>query len=266
MSDVSIHPTAIVSPRAKLGKGVSIGPFCVIGSEVSIGAESVLHSHVVIDGHVEIGKKNEFFPFGSIGAPPQDIFYKGEATRVVIGEENIFREYVSIHRGTTKEKWVTSIGSKSFFMSGVHLAHDVTVGSNCIFASNVILGGHVKIERNVFVGGGSCFKPFVRVGRGVYIGGGSVADRDLPAFCTGYGNRFLLSGPNIVGLRKLGFSREEISLVVKFYKEMKSEESSSYNFAKKLLESGKVKSNLVNEICQSIIVGKCGVPLFRKLQ
>ena len=262
--DVSIHPTAIVSSGAKLGEGVSIGPFCIVGSNVSIGKGSILHSHAVIDGHVEIGEKNQFFPFCSIGAPPQDISYKNEPTRVVIGEGNIFREYVSIHRGTTKENEVTTIGSQSFFMSGVHLAHDIVVGDSCIFASNVILGGHVKIGSDVFVGGGSCFKPFVRVGRGVYIGGGSVADKDVPSFCTAYGNRLQLTGPNIVNLRKKGFSREEISLVVQFYKELKSVESSSYGFIKKFAESEKAKNSLVNEICQSILIGQCGMTPFRK--
>ena len=262
--DASIHPTAIVSPGATLGEDVSIGPFCIIGSNVSIGKGSILHSHVVVDGHVEIGKKNQFFPFCSVGTPPQDVSYKGEPTRVMIGEENTFREYVSIHRATTKENGITSIGNQSFFMSGVHLAHDIVVGDHCILASNAILGGHVKIESDVFVGGGSCFKPFVRVGRGVYIGGGSVADRDVPSFCTAYGNRLQLTGPNIVSLRKKKFSREEISLVIQFYKELKSLESSVFAFIKELAESEGAKSTLVNEICQSILMGRCGMTPFRK--
>ena len=266
MLDVSIHSAAIVSPEAKLGKGVSVGPFCIVGPKVSIDEESVLHSHVIVDGHVEIGKRNQLFPFCSIGTPPQDISYKGEATRVVIGDENIFREYVSIHRGTIKENGLTLVGSQSFFMSGVHLAHDVVVEDHCIFASNVVLGGHVKIGCNVFVGGMSCFKPFVQVGRSVYIGGGSVIDRDVPSFCTAYGNRLQLSGVNIVGLRKQGFSRKEISQVAQFYKVLKSSENSLYNVAKKLIDDGEIKSNLIKEICQSIMVGKCGVTSFRKSQ
>ena len=264
MPGLSIHPTAIVSPEAKLGEGVCIGPFCIVGAEASIGERSVLHSHVVIEGHVRIGGKNEFFPFCSIGAPPQDVTYKGEPTQVVIGEENIFREYVSIHRATTKEDGVTTIGSQSFFMSGVHLAHDVVVGDSCIFASYAVLGGHVKIGCNVFLGGMSSFKPFVRIGRGVYIGGGSLADRDVPAFCTAYGNRLKIGGVNIVGLKKLGFSREEISGAVQFYKDLKLSEGSPYCVAKGLIDGGGIKSDLIREICLSITSGKCGVTPFRK--
>ena len=266
MPDSAIHPTALISPKAKLGANVSIGPYCIVGAEVSIGEGSILHAHVVIDGNVEIGKRNQFFSFCSIGAPPQDISYNGEPTQVIIGDENIFREYVSIHRATTKENGITSIGSQSFFMSGVHLAHDVFVGEHCIFASYVALGGHVRIESNTFLGGSSCAKPFVRVGKGVYIGGGSVIDRDVPSFCTAYGNRLQLSGPNIVGLRKQGFSREEISQAIQFYKDLKLSENSTYHIAKKLIDNDEIKSDLINEICQSIIVGKCGIPPFRNLK
>ena len=264
MSDPSIHPTAIVAPEAKIGEGVSIGSFCVIGSEVSIGAGSVLNSHVVMEGNVEVGKNNHFFSFCSVGAPPQDVSYKGEATRVVIGEGNIFREYTSIHRGTTKENKVTTIGNQSFFMTGTHLAHDAVVGDRCIMASNAVLGGHVKLESDIFVGGMSCFKPFVRVGRGVYIGGGSVIDRDVPAFCTGYGNRLQLSGINIIGLRKHGFARKDISQAIQFYKELELSEISPYTVAQELLDSGQEQSDLIKEICQSIVVGRCGVTPFRK--
>ena len=264
MPDAFIHPSALVSPEAKIGMGVSIGPFCIVGAEVSIGEGSSLHSHVVIDGYVEIGKNNQFFPFCSIGAPPQDISYRGEPTKAVIGEGNIFREYVSVHRGTTKENRVTFIGNQSFFMSGVHLAHDTVVKDRCIFASGVLLGGHVKIESDTFVGGMTCFKPFVRVGRGVYIGGGSVIDRDIPSFGTGYGNRMQLSGINIVALRKHGYTKEQISQAIRFYKKLESSEDSAYIVAEKLLGSDQTQCDLIKEICQSIVIGKCGVTPFRK--
>ena len=264
MSSDSIHPTAIISPEASIGKGVTIGPFCIVSPGASIEDGNILHSHVVIDGNVEIGRDNQFFPFCSIGAPPQDFSYKNEPTKVVIGEKNVFREYVSVHRATTKENGVTSIGNHSFFMSGVHLAHDIGVENHCILASDVILGGHVKLSSNIFVGGLSCFKPFVRVGRGAYIGGGSVIDRDVPSFCTAYGNRLQLGSVNIVGMRRQGFSREEISQVVKFYAELEASEESPYNVAKKLVSTEETNGQLINEICQSILAGKSGVTPFRK--
>ena len=144
------------------------------------------------------------------------------------------------------------------------MAHDTVVGDHCIFASDVILGGHVKVESHIFIGGMSCCKPFVRIGRGVYIGGGSVVDRDVPSFCTAYGNRLQLSGINIVGLRKQGFSKKEVSSAVQFYKEMEASESSPYTIAEKILESEKGESGLISQICQSIVIGKSGVTPFRR--
>ena len=264
MSSDSIHPTAIISPKAQIGDGVTIGPFCIVNSGASIGDGCILHSHVVMDGNVEIGKDNQFFPFCSIGLPPQDVSYKDEPTKVVIGEKNIFREYVSVHRATTKDSGVTFVGSHSFFMSGVHLAHDIVVKDHCILASAVILGGHVKLGNNIFVGGLSCFKPFVQVGRGAYIGGGSVIDRDVPSFCTAYGNRLELGKVNIVGMRRQGFAKKDISQVVQFYSKLEASEESPYNVVKKLASTAEMQNDLITEICQSILTGKSGLTPFRR--
>lgn len=222
MENVEIHPLASVHPEAKIGNNVKIGPFCVIGPNVTIGDDCVFHSHVVVDGHTTIGKNNKFFQFGSIGAPPQDNSYKGEPTETIIGDNNTFREYVSVHRGTLKQDLKTVIGSNSLFMSYCHIAHDCTLGNNLTFANSVMLAGHVNIGDRVIIGGNTGISQFVSLGKGAYIGGASGIDRDIPDFCTAFGNRIRLKGINIIGLKRQGFSKEEISEVVDFYRTMEA--------------------------------------------
>ena len=218
----NIHSTAIISDGAILGDNISIGPYCVIGPHIEIGDNCKVHSHVVMDGHMSIGCKNEFFPFCSIGAAPQDLTYKNEATRVEIGDNNIFREYVSIHRGTLKEKKITIVGSDNLLMAHVHLGHDVVVGNNCVFANSVNIAGHVKIGDRVIIGGGTSISQFITLGRGAYIGGASAIDRDVPLFCTAFGNRIRLKGINIIGLRRLGYAKNIISEFVDFFRSMEA--------------------------------------------
>lgn len=222
MSNSVIHPMAFVHPEAKIGNNVQIGPFCVIGPNVEIGDDCIFHSNVVVDGHTKIGKGNKFFQFGSIGAPPQDNSYKGEPTETIIGDNNTFREYVSIHRGTLKQDKKTVIGSNSLFMSYCHIAHDCTLGNNLTFANSVQLAGHVVIGDRVIIGGNTGISQFVTLGKGAYIGGGSSIDRDIPDFCTAFGNRIRLKGINIIGLKRQGFSKEEVSEVVDFYRTMEA--------------------------------------------
>ena len=217
-----IHPTAIVSPEANLGEGVQIGPYSIVGPDISIGNDSILHSHVVLDGKVTIGKENQIYPFCSIGAPPQDLTYKGEPTEVIIGDKNIFREYVSIHRGTTKERGITEVGSHCMLMAHVHVGHDARVGDKCVIANTTNIAGHVKIGDGAIIGGGTNISQFVSLGRGCYIGGGSVCVRDIPAFCTGLGNRCRLKGINIIGLRRNGFDKKAVSEVVDFFRDMEA--------------------------------------------
>lgn len=221
-NNTEVHSMAFVHPEAKIGNNVKIGPFCVVGPNVEIGDDCVLHSNVVIDGHTKIGKGNQFFQFGSIGAPPQDNSYKGEPTETIIGDNNIFREYVSIHRGTTKQDNKTAIGSNSLFMAYVHIAHDCVLGSNLTFANSINLAGHVIIGDRVIIGGNTGISQFVTLGKGAYIGGGSAIDRDIPNFCTAYGNRVRLKGINIIGLKRQGHSKEVISEVVEFYRTMEA--------------------------------------------
>ena len=260
---VSIHPTALVSEEAILGEDIVIGPYSIVGPHVRLGNGCKIHSHVILDGHMECGNNNEFFQFCSIGAPPQDKTYKGEPTRVVIGDGNIFREYVSIHRGTLKENQITSIGSNNFLMAHVHLGHDVAIGSDCVFANSVNLAGHVKIGDKVIIGGGTNISQFVSLGRGAYIGGASAIDRDIPSFCTAYGNRVRLKGINIIGLRRLGASKQEISELVDFFRTMEASVLSPRAFVEhEELMTDFANNSLVAEVKGQILKSEVGVAPF----
>lgn len=220
--ETSIHELALVSPKARLEEGVSIGPFSIVGPNVEIGKNTIVHSHVKIEGHTKIGEGNEIFSFSSIGAQPQDLTYSEEPTETIIGNENIFREYVSVHRGTVKDRGKTTIGNNSLFMSYVHVGHDVDLGNNCVIANSTNFAGHVKVGDRVIIGGGCNISQFVSLGTGSYLGGASAVDRDIPNFCTAYGNRVRLKGINIIGLRRNGFPKNKITEVVDFYRMMEA--------------------------------------------
>lgn len=257
------HPMAFVHPEAKIGNNVKIGPFCLIGANAVIGDDCVFHSHVVVDGHTTIGKNNKFFQFGSIGAPPQDNSYKGEPTETIIGDNNTFREYVSIHRGTTKQDNKTIIGSNSLFMAYVHIAHDCTLGNNLTFANSINLAGHVVIGDRVIIGGNTGISQFVTLGKGAYIGGGSAIDRDVPNFCTAYGNRVRLKGINIIGLKRQGHSKEIISEVVEFYRTMEASALSPRAFVAHPELMVDYKNNIVvQEISSFIMKSEIGIAPF----
>lgn len=258
-----IHETALVSPKAKIGKNVSIGAYTLIGDNVEIGDNTIIHHHVTIVGHTKIGKNNHFFQYCSIGEAPQDLSYKGEPTRVVIGDNNVFREFNSVHRGTLKDREETTIGSDNFFMSYVHLGHDVVFGSNCIIANSTNFAGHVKVGSRVIIGGGTNISQFVSLGRGAYIGGASAIDRDVPIFATAYGNRCKLKGINIIGLRRQGYEKKDISELVDFYRTMESSPLSPRAFVDhpELIEefSGNV---LIEEMCNGIRTSEIGIAPF----
>jgi len=258
-----IHETAIVSPDAKIGNNVEIGAFCMVGPNVEIGDNTSLHSHVIIKGHTKVGEGNEFFQFCSIGEAPQDTTYKGEPTRVVIGDKNIFREYVSIHRGTVKDREETTIGSENLFMAYVHMGHDVVVGSNCVFANSTNLAGHVKVGDRVIIGGGTNISQFITLGRGSYIGGASAIDRDVPLFCTAYGNRIKLKGINIIGLKRQGYEKSEISELLDFFRTMEASVLSPRAFVghEELMEEYKANV-LVDEMRQAILASEVGIAPF----
>lgn len=258
-----IHSSSIVDPNAKIHETVKIGPFCIIGPNVKIGANTVLHSHVVVDGHTTIGEGNQFFQGCSIGAPPQDNSYKGEPTQTIIGNNNTFREFVSIHRGTLKENQITKIGDNCLFMAYVHAGHDVVVGNNCTIANSTNFAGHVKIGDRVIIGGGTQIQQFVTLGRGAYIGGATAIDRDIPIFCTAIGNRAHLKGINIIGLKRQGYSKQEVSEVVDFYRTMESSKLSPRSFVDhpELMEEFK-DNRIVQEMAQQIRQSEIGIAPF----
>ena len=247
---VIIHPTAIVDSRAILGVGVKVGPYSLIGPQVVIGDYCLIGPHVVLDGNTVIGRENQFYQFCSIGAPPQDLTYKGENTTVVIGDQNIFREYVSVHRGTMKEQGFTKMGNRSLLMAHVHVGHDVIIGDHCVVANSVNFAGHVKIADRVIIGGGTQISQFITLGRGAYIGGATAIDRDIPCFCTAYGNRARLKGINIVGMKRQGFSKQVISEVVDFFRLMESSALSPRSFIEK---DEMIKEYAGNEVVAELI-------------
>jgi UDP-N-acetylglucosamine acyltransferase len=211
-SDVTVHPSASVDPSARLEPGVWVGPGCVIGPDVVVGPNTRFDAYVVIAGATTIGADNRFSPGAVIGTEPQDIGYKGEPTRVEIGDRNIFREFCTIHRATAKESCLTRIGNDNYFMAYSHVAHDCRVGDATIFLHGATLGGHVAIEDFATVGAMSGFHQFCRVGRYAFVGGGSMITQDVVPFCRVVGQRptrFL--GLNTIGLRRKGFTNDRIA-------------------------------------------------------
>ncbi len=213
-----IHPTAVVSPSAELADEVTIEAYCVIGPHVSIGAGSVVGPHVVIDGRTAIGAGNHIYPFCSIGGPPQDLSYRGEETRVEIGDDNEFREGVTVHRGTARGAGVTRVGNANYLMAYAHIAHDCQVGSHVIMANGASLGGHVHVGDHANLGGLVAVHQFVRVGAHAFIGGKSGLRMDIPPYMLAFGVPAKLYGPNLVGLRRAGLSPGTISALKKCYK------------------------------------------------
>ena len=208
MTDATIHPTAIVDSNAKIGADVQIGPFSILGPDVTIGGQTIVQSHVVIEGDVAIGRGNLIGHGAVIGAPPQDVsFSTKQQTKVEIGNDNIIREYCTIHRGSP-DGTATKIGDKNFLMAGVHVGHNCSIGNNVIIANNCLLAGYVRVDDGAFLGGGSTFHQFMHIGRLVMVQGSSAFGKDLPPFVTA-AERNSVFGLNIVGLRRAGFSEKD---------------------------------------------------------
>jgi UDP-N-acetylglucosamine acyltransferase len=215
---VTIHPTAIIHPKARIAGGVTIGPYTVIGEHVTIGKDTEIASHVLIDGWTTIGERNRIHSFSSIGTPPQDISYRNEETFLIIGDDNIIREYATVHRATTKADRKTEIGNKNFLMAYIHVAHDCKLGNNIIMANNAAFGGHVIVEDFAVLGALIGIHQFVRVGAYAMIGGQSAITLDVPPYVNATGNRAQLYGLNTIGLKRKGFSDEVINDLKKAYK------------------------------------------------
>jgi UDP-N-acetylglucosamine acyltransferase len=217
MTSANIHPTAIVEPSARIGTGAEIGAFSIIGAHVTIGEKTIVQSHVVIEGEVTIGSGNLIGHGVIIGAPPQDVsFSPDRKTRVEIGNNNILREYCTIHRGTADGS-STKIGDKNFLMTGAHIGHNCEIGNNVIIANNCLLAGFVRVDDSAFLGGGSTFHQFMHIGRLVMVQGSSAFGKDLPPFVVA-AERNQVFGLNVIGLRRAGFTakeRDEIKAVFK---------------------------------------------------
>jgi len=213
-----IHKSSVVHDSAKICSDVEIGPFCSIGENVKIGEKCKLHSHINIQGDVTIGSNTEIFPFASIGSVPQDLKYKGEDTKVIIGSSCKIREYVTINKGTKGGGSVTIIGNNCLMMIGTHIAHDCLIGNNVIFANHSTLAGHVILKDNVVVGALSAIHQFSKIGEGAMIGGMSGVTADVVPYSTVVGNRAKLSGLNILGLKRRNIEKKEISELRKVYK------------------------------------------------
>lgn len=213
-----IHPTAIIHSTAELEEDVRIGPYCVVGQNVRIGAGSELVSHVVVGRDTIIGKLNRFYPFASIGFAPQDLKYRGEPTRVEMGDSNTIREYVTVNRGTEGGGGVTRLGDDNFLMAYAHVAHDSLVGNRTIFANAASLAGHVEIQDDATVGAFSGVHQFCRVGAHGFIGGYSAVNKDVLPYSRVVGNRAKAYGANTIGLQRKGISEESIGAINKAYR------------------------------------------------
>ncbi|HSE78950.1 MAG TPA: acyl-ACP--UDP-N-acetylglucosamine O-acyltransferase [Alphaproteobacteria bacterium] len=205
-----IHATAVVDAGARLGENVKIGPYCVVGSDVELGPGVELVAHVAIAGNTTIGEATKIYPFASLGHPPQDLKYRGEPTRLEIGPNNVIREHVTMNPGTVGGGGVTRVGGGGLFMVGTHVAHDCTIGVGVVMANNATLGGHVEVGDYVIIGGLSGVHQFVRIGHHAMIGGMSGVEGDVIPFGLVMGERAHLSGLNVVGLKRRGFSRHDI--------------------------------------------------------
>lgn len=199
-----VHPSAVVEPGTRLGEDVRIGPLCYVASEAEIGPRSELVAQATILGRTRLGADNQVFPSATLGAAPQDRSYSGEPTELVIGAGNVFREGVTVHRGTVKGGGITRIGSECLLMAGAHVAHDCVLGDRVVLTNNTVLGGHVIVEEGVTCGGHVAVAPFVRLGRLSFAAGGACIEHDVPPFVIVAGDRARVRALNVVGLRRAG--------------------------------------------------------------
>jgi len=210
MASPGVHPTAVVSARAELAESVKVGPYTIIGDGVQIGADTEIGAHSVLEGPAKIGASNKIYPFATLGTAPQDLKYQGTPTLLVVGDHNIFREYVTINRGTEHGGGVTRIGNHSYFMAYCHVAHDCTIGNHSILANCATLAGHVLIEDHVVFGGLAAVHQFSRIGNGALVAAGAMVSMDVAPYCIAAGDRASMRGLNLVGLKRRGFSTKLI--------------------------------------------------------
>lgn len=231
-----IHKTAIIDPKAKIDLGVEIGPYCIVKKGVHIKKGTKLLSHVIMEGNTEIGENCIFYPFSSIGFPPQDLKYGGESTKLIIGASNIVREYVTVHRASVGGDETTLIGKNNYLMAYVHIAHNCKLGNHIVMANAATLAGHVVVEDFTIIGGLVAVHQFSRIGRYAMVGGLSGVAQDIPPYMVAAGPRAKLFGPNTIGLKRRGFSDQAITAIKKAYKILFREKRSLKDAIKKVRE------------------------------
>jgi UDP-N-acetylglucosamine acyltransferase len=212
-----IHPSAIVDPGAQLGSGVTVGPFSIIDNHVTIGDDTHLGPHVVVRSHTTIGQRCRIFQFAVIGEIPQDLKFRGEETRLIIGDDNIIREFSTLHRGTAGGGGLTQIGHSNLLMAYTHVAHDCQLGNQIIMSNAATLAGHITVDDYAILGGLAAIHQFCRIGAYAFIGGASAVARDVPPFCMAMGNRAKIVGLNLVGLKRHGFSIATLDILKTAY-------------------------------------------------
>ena len=243
-----IHQTALIDPKAKIHSSVKVGPYSIIGAKVEIDENTEVQSHVSIVGNTKIGKNNKIYPFASIGNDPQDLKFQGEETKLEIGNNNKIREYVTINPGTSGGGGITKVGNNCLFMVSAHIAHDCYVGDNVILANNVPLGGHAHVEDNVIIGGNSAVQQFTRVGRSAMIGGMCGVVRDIIPYGIAHGNRSILQGLNLIGLRRKNIPNQDIMILLDAYKVIFKNENLTENLnnVSKELRMNKLVSEVIS--------------------
>jgi UDP-N-acetylglucosamine acyltransferase len=251
-----IHPTALVSPEAILAEDVVVGPFCIVEGRVRVGAGSILHARSHLIGPLTVGEGNEIFSNTIIGEKPQHFMYKNEPTSVEIGDNNVFRENVTIHRGTTGS-WSTKIGSGNYFMAGAHVAHDCRIGNKCILANNSLVGGHVEFSDNVYISGNAAVHQFCRLGRLSFLSGTSGTTKDIPPFIIQQNINHVV-GVNIIGMRRAGLNSAQINAIRRVYHIMFLQHLSSPN-ALAIVEAELGHIDVVQEFVRFVRESKRGI-------
>jgi UDP-N-acetylglucosamine acyltransferase len=260
---IAVHPTARISPGAELSPGVRVGPYSIVGPGVTVGPGTVIESHVVLLGPTRLGAGNHLFAFSSVGLEPQDKKYRGEPSRLVVGDRNTFREFVTIHRGTKVGGNETTIGSDNLFMAYAHVAHDCRIGDHTVLANNATLAGHVEVGDWATIGGFSGVHQFCRVGRHAILGGSSVATKDVLPFSTTVGNRACIYGVNKIGLRRQGFTEERVLAIKKAYRVLIQSRLNTSDAVARIEQAGG-ESTDVHELVEFIRSSPRGVILKRR--
>mgnify|MGYP005839647647 CR=1 FL=1 len=219
----NIHPTAIVDPQAELGAGVTVGPYSIIDGPVTIGDDTQVGPHVVIRPFTAIGKRCRIFQFAVVGEVPQDLKFQGEESRLLIGDDNVIREFATLHRGTAGGGGITAIGNHNLLMAYTHVAHDCRLGNHIIMSNAATLAGHISVDDYAILGGLSAVHQFCRIGAHAFIGGASAVARDVPPFCMAVGNRAKIVGLNLVGLKRHGFSTATLDILKSAFETLSSE-------------------------------------------